>query len=97
MTWGAISASWAGVMAFTVPCVPTGMKAGVCTVPWAVWKTPARAIPQRAWVSKAKGCNAGMTVPVRDGGVIATFFGSPGCVTAMENVRNAAMGADLEG
>jgi hypothetical protein len=29
--------------AFTVACVPTGRKSGVCTSPWSVWNEPARA------------------------------------------------------
>ncbi len=43
MTSGAISRSWAGLTAFTVPWVPTGMKAGVRTLPRTVAKRPARA------------------------------------------------------
>ena len=30
-------------MHFTVPCVPTGMKTGVSTTPWAVVSRPRRA------------------------------------------------------
>ena len=37
--------------AFTVACVPTGMKTGVSTGPWAVWSTPARAAPSVAAMS----------------------------------------------
>src|ERR1700722_740685 len=36
------------VIAFTVPAVPTGMKAGVSTAPCAVCITPARAAPSMA-------------------------------------------------
>src|SRR5690606_36875686 len=35
-------------------CVPTGMKAGVCTGPWGVPRTPARAAPERASTRKGK-------------------------------------------
>jgi hypothetical protein len=41
-----------GSSPFTVPLVPTGMKAGVGTSPWAVWRTPARASPSDAPRSK---------------------------------------------
>ncbi len=37
-------------MAFTAPCVPTGMKAGVSTTPCGVVMTPARAAPS-VWVT----------------------------------------------
>ena len=40
-----VSATIAGVNAFTVAAVPTGMKAGVSTVPWAVSSRPRRARP----------------------------------------------------
>ena len=32
-------------VALTVPCVPTGMNAGVCTTPCGVWNSPRRAAP----------------------------------------------------
>ncbi len=34
-----------GDSARTVPCVPTGMKAGVSTAPWGSVSVPARAAP----------------------------------------------------
>ncbi len=42
------------VIALTVAAVPTGMKAGVSTVPCAVWMRPRRARPSLASSSKAK-------------------------------------------
>jgi hypothetical protein len=39
------SSSSCTVIAFTAPCVPTGMNAGVCTCPCGVDITPARASP----------------------------------------------------
>ena len=40
-------------------CVPTGMKAGVCTAPCAVVISPARAAPSVAMRWKAKGSDIG--------------------------------------
>jgi hypothetical protein len=42
---------------FTVPAVPTGMKRGVCTGPWGVWKQAQRALlrGQRALIVNEKG------------------------------------------
>lgn len=40
-----------GLAAFTVACVPTGMKTGVCTAPRSVWNSPLRASPSVAWMS----------------------------------------------
>ena len=37
MNWPHPILTDSGSMALTVPAVPTGMKAGVLTVPWAVW------------------------------------------------------------
>src|SRR5881628_157286 len=37
-----------GVSALTVACVPTGMKTGVSTTPWAVVRRPRRAAPSVA-------------------------------------------------
>src|SRR4249919_2664315 len=42
------------VMPFTVACVPTGMNAGVATMPWAVVISPHRAAPSRARRRKEK-------------------------------------------
>ena len=44
--------SIAGVIALTVAAVPTGMKAGVSTVPWALCRRPRRAAPSLASSSK---------------------------------------------
>jgi hypothetical protein len=44
---------------FTVPCVPTGMKAGVCTLPCGVTNSPRRAAPSVEIKLKEKG--PGMT------------------------------------
>ena len=41
-----------GSRLLTVPFVPTGMNAGVCTSPWAVRRIPARAAPSVAVTSK---------------------------------------------
>jgi adenosylcobinamide-GDP ribazoletransferase len=49
---------------FTVAAVPTGMKRGVCTGPWGVWKQPQRA---RVWGQRAeivKGKGAEMMAPL---------------------------------
>ena len=43
-----------GNMAFTVAPVPTGMKAGVRTIPRGVVIVPVRAAPSRAFTVKAK-------------------------------------------
>ncbi len=43
----------AGESVRTVPCVPTGMKAGVSTVPRGKTSVPARAAPQVAWIVKS--------------------------------------------
>ena len=50
-------ASSSGLSDLTVPCVPTGMNAGVCTPPWDVTKRPARApvAASSAWSSNEKG------------------------------------------
>src|SRR5688572_9852561 len=47
-------------MALTVPCVPTGMNAGVCTTPCGVWNSPRRAAPSVPCNlnSKAMQCGA---------------------------------------
>src|SRR5476649_2171092 len=37
-----------GISPFTVACVPTGMKAGVCTAPCGVTISPRRALPSVA-------------------------------------------------
>src|SRR5581483_7346156 len=42
-----------GSIAFTVPAVPTGMKAGVLTTPCAVCNCPRRALPSVARMSNA--------------------------------------------
>src|SRR5665213_3619280 len=42
-------------MPFTEPCVPTGMKAGVCTAPCGVTNSPRRAAPSDAISRKEKG------------------------------------------
>ena len=51
-----VACSCAGVTPFTVASVPTGMKRGVVTTPWGVWKQPQRALVrvQRAVISKWK-------------------------------------------
>jgi hypothetical protein len=54
-----LARSWSGVIAFTAPWVPTGMKAGVWMGPWGVENRPARAAPQRAWRVKQKGACGG--------------------------------------
>jgi hypothetical protein len=41
-------------MAFTVPAVPTGMKAGVRMTPRGIEIAPVRAAPSRAWTEKLK-------------------------------------------
>ena len=43
-----------GIIALTVPAVPTGMKAGVRTSPRGVWITPVRAAPSVAVREKEK-------------------------------------------
>jgi hypothetical protein len=50
-----VARTCSGVIAFTAPWVPTGMKAGVWTGPWGVEKRPARASPARPWRAKRKG------------------------------------------
>jgi hypothetical protein len=49
-----VSRSWAGVTVLTLARVPTGMKRGVLTLPWGVWKLPARALVQVQVASIAK-------------------------------------------
>src|SRR5689334_9752034 len=44
MIWVCISSNSRGSSALTVAWVPTGMKTGVCTSPWIVFKTPRRAL-----------------------------------------------------
>ena len=46
------ASSWAGTRAFTEPWVPTGMKAGVDTRPWAVLSVPALAAPSVLSIAK---------------------------------------------
>ena len=43
-----VARTLSGSIAFTVPAVPTGMKAGVRTSPRAVRSTPVRALPSVA-------------------------------------------------
>src|SRR6266699_1932820 len=43
----------AGESARTLPCVPTGMKAGVSTAPWGSVSMPVRALPDVAWTVKS--------------------------------------------
>ena len=54
----------AGHRLLTVPAVPTGMKTGVCTVPWAVSSAPRRALPSRAVTVKVPGMFMGLFHPV---------------------------------
>ena len=49
--------TWSGYIAFTVACVPTGMKAGVRIVPRGVAMTPVRAAPSVASMVKAKAAH----------------------------------------
>ncbi len=44
-----------GVSPFTVACVPTGMKAGVCTLPCGVTSSPRRAAPSVLLMVKENG------------------------------------------
>ena len=44
------------VIALTVPAVPTAMNAGVSSGPWAVCRTPARALPVGRQGLKAERC-----------------------------------------
>ena len=44
--------TWSGYIAFTVPAVPTGMKAGVRIVPRGSVSSPVRAAPSVAWTAK---------------------------------------------
>ncbi len=55
--WLPVSASWGAVIPFTVAAVPTGMKRGVSTTPWGVWKRPqrARVHRQRSVIAKENG------------------------------------------
>ncbi len=53
----------AGVTAFTVPCVPTGMNAGVSITPCAVVNRPRRALDCRSW---ARSSNIAATVGEAD-------------------------------
>ena len=48
------SSNCAGVRAFTVACVPTGMKTGVVISPCGVENVAVRALPSRAEISKEK-------------------------------------------
>src|SRR6185503_10614141 len=45
MIWAPAALRSSGLRLFTVPCVATGMKAGVSTSPWGVRSRPARAAP----------------------------------------------------
>src|SRR5881396_3528786 len=45
-----------GERARTVPCVPTGMKSGVSTVPWGRVRVPARAEPEVASSVNSNTC-----------------------------------------
>src|SRR5436305_1274381 len=56
MIWACSSRSSAGETAFTVPCVPTGMKMGVSMMPCAVVKRPRRAL---VWASVLSSSNIG--------------------------------------
>jgi hypothetical protein len=49
------------VTPFTVAAVPTGMKRGVSTTPWGVWKWPQRARLRGQWavIEKWKGGRVG--------------------------------------
>src|SRR5262245_13794413 len=49
-----VCATCSTVSAFTVPAVPTGMKAGVRTSPRGVASTPVRAAPSRVLMAKGK-------------------------------------------
>src|SRR5216683_3077140 len=49
-----VAATPSGVIAFTVPAVPIGMKAGVSIAPCAVVSRPTRAAPSRARISKPR-------------------------------------------
>src|SRR5688500_11405574 len=48
-----VAATWSGRTPLMVPCVPTGMKAGVSKEPWRVWTRP-----RRAWVRGASERNS---------------------------------------
>src|SRR5574340_1384976 len=61
-----MSRSSAGDIAFTVPYVPTGMKAGVCTAPCASVNWPHRAAPEVAFKSNC------MLVPLDKHGIAIT-------------------------
>ena len=67
--WAPVAASWSVVTPFTVAAVPTGMKRGVSTTPWGVWKLPqrARVWGQRAVISKAKAAPAANRVKADQG------------------------------
>src|SRR5436190_3214445 len=54
------------VIPFTAPRVPTGMNAGVCTVPCGVSSTPRRAAPS-LWVTRKEKGSGLMTHGSRDG------------------------------
>ena len=52
-----------GDCAFTVACVPTGMKTGVSTSPWSVRKVAARACEPLACASMRKSSREGAMHP----------------------------------
>src|SRR5229473_6845372 len=62
-----VAATSSGRIAFTVAAVPTGMKAGVSTIPCAVCIRPRRAAPSRARRVKEKSliCAARAPLPLR--------------------------------
>ena len=51
-----VAATCSGVIAFTAPCVPTGMNAGVENGPCGVENAPARASPLVPSSAKQNGC-----------------------------------------
>src|SRR5216684_5316633 len=64
-----VAATSSGRIAFTVAAVPTGMKAGVSTIPCAVCIRPRRAAPSRARRVKEKSliCAALAPLPLWEG------------------------------
>src|SRR5215471_11235236 len=54
MIWVPISRNSRGSMALTLPWVPTDMKTGVSTTPWAVVNRPRRALVSRSFLSNSK-------------------------------------------